>query len=312
MSNSLKFEEDFFRAMGTDISWRIVFSGNFNDQELDDIKKNIKKKFLKYEKIFSRFSQDSQLSEINRNLNKKIRVSREMIEVLRLCKKFNKISEGYFDPRIIGNLLKIGYKSDFKNSSKNFKGDFEKLEKINNILSDDLKIFSKERKIFLKKPIDTTGIVKGYTVDKVAKYLRKKGFSDFIIDAGGDIFASGLNQKQDKWVIGLEDFKEGAGILEITDSGVATSGVSRKKWKLKDKKVHHLINPFSPQDFSFDLKTVTVIESEAVEADGRAKSLFLMGLKEGFQFASKHKIKALFLDRDNNIYLTNETKKYLI
>jgi len=47
------------------------------------------------------------------------------------------------------------------------------------LLENDLKIFSKEKKILIKKEVDTTGIVKGWTVDLVSKFLLKEGFKKF-------------------------------------------------------------------------------------------------------------------------------------
>ncbi|MCK5080901.1 MAG: FAD:protein FMN transferase, partial [Candidatus Moranbacteria bacterium] len=248
---------------------------------------------------------------INKNLGLEIVVSPAMLEILLLCQKFNQISKGYFDPRILENLKKIGYDRDFRKHHFYFKEKELELFRIEKPLEKDLKIFPEEKKIIAKREIDTTGIVKGYTVDLVAEFLAEEGFENFIIDAGGDMSIRGLDENGKKWRIGIEGLNNNAVMLAASDVGLATSGISRKKWTVGEKNVHHLINPKNPSEFSYDLKTVAVIEEKTVEADGRAKSLFLMGRKQGIEFANENKIKALFLDYKGNVYLSEEIKKRL-
>ncbi|KKR21108.1 MAG: Membrane-associated lipoprotein involved in thiamine biosynthesis [Candidatus Moranbacteria bacterium GW2011_GWA2_39_41] len=307
-----------FRAMGTDVSVEIVLGhpvskgtrGVFEAQETINKIKNI---FSTNEKIFSRFREDSELAKINTNLGKEIVVSEKMFEVLSLCIKFYDLSDGYFDPRIIEVLERIGYDKDFK--SNDFNSDVEKkinLEKIAGDLQEDLILNSERRTVLVKKRIDTTGIAKGYTVDEAAQYLKAQGFEDYIVNGSGDIMASGFSDEHSVWRIGIEGLDDSKLMLKLENEGIATSGISRKRWRIGEKKVHHLINPKDPENFSYDIKTVTVIEEKTVEADGRAKVLVLMGKEKGLEFANKNNIKALFLDYRGNVYLSNEIKKNIL
>jgi len=59
------------------------------------------------------------------------------------------------------------------------------------------------------------------------------------------------------------------------------------------------------------LRTVTVVEKDTENADGRAKVLVLLGKKNGMMFAKKNKIAAIFLDYKGNVFISPEAKKYL-
>lgn len=298
-----------FQAMGTVLSVEII-----SDREnISELEGKVKKIFTDNEKIFSRFRGDSELSKINSNVGKEIPVSKRMFEVLELCLKFNKISQGYFDPRIIGNLEKIGYKEDFsKNKSQEASLSDISFEKLDSNLEDELILNREKQTVLTKRRIDTTGIAKGYTVDESAKYLMEQGTENFIIDAGGDMYACGKNGEGSEWRVGVEGMEEAKLMLKLKNEGIATSGISRKKWFLGDKKVHHLINPKDPSRFSFDIKTVTVINGKTVEADGRAKVLVLMGKEKGLQFSNENGIKSLFLDYKGNVYLSEAIKDNVI
>lgn len=299
--------------MGTDVSVEIVEGvGHLEPKRaLSSLEKAVEI-FVKNEKIFSRFDENSELAKINSNLGKEIKVSPEMLAVLELCLKFNKISDGYFDPRILDNLEKIGYDKDFKSNNLS-KTDAEAIElkAVECELADDLIINKKNKIVLTKKRIDTTGIAKGWTVDEVTQFLKKQGFQNFVVDAGGDMYAAGTNEGKE-WTIGVEGMEENKLLLKLKDEGIATSGISRKRWVRGEKKFHHLINPKNPEKFSHDIKTVTVIEDRTVEADGRAKVLVLMGRVAGLEFANRNNIKALWLDYRGNVYISEAMKDYIV
>ncbi len=323
MNSNSRAVKNKFQAMGTDVSVEIVLDEPAEAGKAGRAIKETKKIFEENEKIFSRFRKDSELSKINKSLGKEIEMSGKMFEVLALCLKFNEISGGYFDPRIIENLEHIGYDKNFGSNNFNIpESKKAEIEELKGSLKDDLILNSERRTILAKRRIDTTGIVKGYTVDEVARYLSGRGFSakgglasgwqNFIVDAGGDMFARGLNKNGENWQIAVEGLDSNDIKLTLHNEGAATSGISRKFWAIGDKKFHHLINPKNPQNFSFNLKTVIVIADKTVEADGRAKILVLMGKAKGLKFANHNNIKALFLDDKNNIYLSEAMKEKVV
>ena len=53
--------------------------------------------------------------------------------------------------------------------------------------------------------IDLGGIAGGYAVDEGARILLENGFSNFLIDLGGDMYAHGLNCEGQRWRVGIRD-----------------------------------------------------------------------------------------------------------
>jgi thiamine biosynthesis lipoprotein len=308
--NSVSKKE--FSAMGTNISVEIVLDNEKSKENVREGLDEIEKIFRDLEKIFSRFDPESELSKINGNLNQELNISETMADVLLLSLQFNKIFEGYFDPRIIANLEKIGYDKDFRKNNFNISEAKEIIpEKIEPPLENDLFLNFENKKATVKKRIDLAGIVKGYAVDKVSEYLKKEGFKNFIVEAGGDMYASGKNEENNFWTIDIEGLPKEKMMFKIKSEGIATSGISRKRWSIGDQKFHHLINPKDPKKFSFELKSATVIAQNAIEADAIVKSLFLMGKEKGMEMANKNNLKVLFLDYKGNAYLSQKIKENL-
>lgn len=302
-----------FSAMGTNISVEIVLNNESSRKSAQKNLDEVEKIFRNLEKIFNRFNPESELSKINESLNQELNISEPMTDVLRLSLKFNQLFEGYFDPRIIENLEKIGYDKDFRNNNFNISETKEIIqEKIETSLDNDLALNFENRKATLKKRIDLAGIVKGYAVDKSLEYLEKEGFRNFIVEAGGDMYALGKNEENNFWTIDIEGLPKEKIILKLKDEGIATSGISRKRWLIGSQKFHHLINPKNPGVFGFELKSATVIAQNTAEADAQAKSLFLMGKEKGMKFANKNNLKVLFLDYKGNAYLSQKIKENML
>jgi len=292
-----------FRALGTDVGLII----SCEEEKIILAEKTLeraKEIYFEQEKVFSRFDAKSELSYFNNYLGKFQKASADFLFVAEKCLQFYQESAGIFDPRIIETLEAIGYRDDFQ--QKKFVANLEKIKNISGELADDLKI--KEGEVFFGQRMDFSGIAKGYITDKISDFLEKTGFKNFLVNSGGDIFAKGLDEKGEKWKISLEGILEEKILLEISDEAVATSGITRRKWKIGEKKFHHLINPKNPKEFNFAWQSVTVISKTAVEADVWAKILFLAGREN----EKSQEIKNLFLDYKGSLIISEKIKENLV
>ncbi|HCU70370.1 MAG TPA: hypothetical protein DIC35_01285 [Candidatus Moranbacteria bacterium] len=292
------FEKEW-KALGTDIYVQIVNDGILSRLEIERIFLEISDIYIRQEKIFSRFEEESELSQINVHLGEFIEVSQEMLAIAEKSIEYFQESEEIFDPRILDVLEKIGYEKSFQKN--NFEGAVENIKEAGKRnLKEDLQI--KKGKVKFLRRMDFSGIAKGYITDRIADFLCQKGFQNFLVDSGGDMYASGKDSEQDKWGIALEGSEdENKVILELSDEAVATSGNVRKHWERNGRKFHHLINPHQPNYFSFDLQSVTVVEKTAEKADFLAKYLFLLGLEKGIALANERGSRAFFLKANGEI-----------
>ncbi len=295
-----------FKGLGTDIVLTLVVDKEKNEEEAKKIFEKIKELYQKKENIFSRFDLASELSLLNDNLGKFQKASEDIINLCKLSLEYNESSYGFFDPRIIEVLEKIGYDRDFNNINHNQTTGLNNFKKNSTKLKQDLRI--ENGKVLFAKRMDFSGIAKGYITDKAALSLRENSWKNFLLDSGGDIFVSGLDQFGEKWKISVEGFPEERFNFEIRDLAVATSGITRRKWGKGGNRYHHLINPENPGKFSYVLKSVSVISENTTKADVLAKILFLMGIDEGIKYSEKYKIKSIFLDSRGNLFLSSEAK----
>jgi thiamine biosynthesis lipoprotein len=97
----------------------------------------------------------------------------------------------------------------------------------------------------------------------------------------------------------------------LGDEAVATSGIVRRKWEAGGKRFHHIVNPFSPKAFSFALQSVSVVSESVEEGDVWAKTLFVMGLEKGLEYADSRSLKAFFVDADTRVHCSAAARRLL-
>ncbi len=129
-----------------------------------------------------------------------------------------------------------------------------------------------------KGKLNPSGVVKGWAIHQAAKILEKDGFSNFYVDAGGDIQVKGNNHLGKPWTLGIRNpfnRNENIKIVKLINKGIATSGTYIRG--------QHIYNPFKPQDPIMEIVSLTVIGPNVFEADRFATPAFAMG-KEGILF----------------------------
>lgn len=291
-----------FNAMGTEV----VISA-FLEPEEESLLEEAQAVVLEFEKRFSRFIKGNELDKLNTFSGKTLELSGMMADLLKEAKNLHKETHGVFDPTVIGPLEEIGYDKSFEKIKENEKGKKINVEKIRkDFLSrpkiDEIKI--SENKVVLPKglKVDFGGIGKGYIADFLGEHVFEK-VDNFWISAGGDLLVrgdghpstgSGQEQGEKGWKIGVQDpSNPQRQIFSINTKGeslgVATSGVFKRKGIKGGFEWHHIIDPRTGLPVKNDILAVTVISSSARRADVFAKTVLILGEKEGLEFIESQK-----------------------
>jgi len=162
----------------------------------------------------------------------------------------------------------------------------------------------------IKRPdgkYNPSGLVKGWAIWKAAKLIKKVGYKNFYVDAGGDIQVFGKNNENESWKIGIRNpFNLGEIIknISIRDLGVATSGTYVRG--------QHIYNPKKPNEEIKDVVSLTVIGPNIYEADRFATAAFAMG-RDGIYFIENlPNFEGYIIDKDGIAKMTSGFENYVI
>ena len=130
------------------------------------------------------------------------------------------------------------------------------------------------RTVTLERPdvrITLDGIGKGYVVDQGVAELRRLGWPDVLVEAGGDLVAGGEKSAGIPWRVGIRSPRRAAALqarLDARDRAVATSGDYMQPFT-PDFAQHHILDPRNGLS-SPELASATVLAHDAATADGLA------------------------------------------
>ncbi len=275
--NKIQYEVNVSKyLMGTIVDVKALHSN------ITECKKSLYFAFKEMERIenlLSSHKPESEVSQINQNSGiKPQKVSFETFSILQRAKNYSIEFNGKFDVTI-GVVTELwGFSGEGKAQipdSKELKSVLELIGFQKMILNDaDTTVFLSDKGM----KIDLGGIAKGYAIDKAVEKLRENGVENFLLNAGGDIFASG--QKIEKlWSVGIKHPREIEKLiakLEIKDLAIATSGDYERYFEKNGKRFHHILNPETgfPSEIC---QSVSVVAKTAEEADVLATYIFLVG-----------------------------------
>ncbi len=160
------------------------------------------------------------------------------------------------------------------------------------------------RKTVATASVNLAGIAKGSGIDAVAARLSDAGAQDFIVEIGGDLYATGQTVRATPWQIGVERPEIGAQrveeIVSVSGLGMATSGDYRNYFAQDGVRFSHIIDSETGAPITHATASVTVLAGSAAEADGWATALLALGYDQGAQIAEDLDLAALFIVRRAN------------
>lgn len=164
--------------------------------------------------------------------------------------------------------------------------------------------------------LDLGAITKGYVADRMTDYLKSHGVTTAIVDLGSSslsLIGHSHRGEATPWTIGIKDpnktVSDQVGLLDAQDESVATSGIYERFLEVDGVKYPHLLDPTTGYTFANDIQSVTIVSKKGVDGDALSTTIFALGTKKGYAFVQKHKdIEAIFVDKDNKVYLTPNLK----
>ena len=153
--------------------------------------------------------------------------------------------------------------------------------------------------------LDFGGVAKGYAVDEAVRILRESGVRSGIVNAGGDLRSFGVKQGKGPWKIGIQDPdkpQELAGVLEVGEISVATSGDYQRYFEKDGVRYHHILDSDTGYPARSGTRSVTVLAPDCALADALATAAFVMGPDKGLDILERWEDVDGILITDDGIY----------
>lgn len=269
------------------------------DTNTEKIIENIFQYCEDFEAEFSRFRWESSLSVLNKE--KTLTISDRFLELFELAIKYMNETDGYFSP--FTNVSALWYSQSFEtwvfipSCTLEWK----------NIC--DYEIEGNMVTLWENTSLDFWWIGKWFLVDEIASQLEILGYTRFCVNAGWDLVVRGKNQSNFPWGIWVENplTWHDYAVFYCENCAINTSGGSRRKWKLENQEIHHLVNPQTGKNTNNYL-SVTIIAESSAKADALTKVLWHTPKEQLETFFETYHVDGFVIDLENTFTLSRNMK----
>ena len=279
-------------TMGTTYHIRIV---SWFYQSHAGLKAEIETRLDEINQSMSTYMKESEISRFNKfqNPDEKFFISDDFFQVMKVADTIYRLTEGAWD----GTVKPLVDLWGFGNTGE--KKQIPTLDEIDRRLLDigfD-KIEISDKKYLVKKKasisLDLSSIAKGYAVDAIARLIQKKGIKDFLVEIGGEVYASGKKKNGSHWRIGINNPRKNASldqvykIVKLSDRAMATSGDYRNFFEIDGRRYAHVLNPKSGYPVENGVVSVSILAATCAFADGLATAVVVLGREKGIQLINR-------------------------
>lgn len=296
-------------SMDTLVSIQIV-SSSMSRQRSGELIDSAMAAFYDVERICSRFDPESELMQLARHAGEPIPVSPVLFEAIRFACTMAEMTSGKFDPTVGRQQELFGFNRHYLSGTI-----IDTAYASTDVSYRDITLDESLRTVMLQKPlvIDLGAVAKGLAIDMAARILRDvPAVEGFIVNAGGDVYVAGVNERSEPWRIGIrhpQNRDEVICTVRLTDTALCTSGSYERKSPLSEG-THHLLLPGLGESQN-EVISCSVIAPYAMMADALSTAAFVLGPIEGMTFMTSSNVDGLMMNADMELKMTKHMKRYI-
>ena len=280
------------RTMGTTYSVKVV-TGDL--VRIEGVKEKIDERLAEINRSMSTYQKDSEISRFNRLkiIGQKFKISNDFFKVMKAGQKIHRLSSGAWDGTVNPLVDLWGFGRSGRQNKIPPQSEIAAL--LSDIGFENIEVLSPG---FLVKrraavTVDLSSIAKGYGADEVATLLRNLGYENYLVEIGGEIFATGHRKDSTRWRIGINRPRADAAfdavykVVELRNQGFATSGDYRNFFEIDGVRYSHIIDPRTGFPVLNRVVSASIISGTCALADGLATAVMVMGAKKGLELIDR-------------------------
>ncbi|MGD8716525.1 MAG: FAD:protein FMN transferase, partial [Desulfobacterales bacterium] len=295
MSTSVEAKQEHLiqgRTMGTTYQVKVVTG---RSQSISGLKEKLEARLEEINQSMSTYKEDSEISRFNDSqlVDNPFKISNDFYQVMKIAQTIYQLSEGAWDGTVNPLVDLWGFGRAGRKTT------IPQQKEISGLLPDigfkNIEIAASGY-LVKKRPtvtLDLSSIAKGYGVDQLADVIRKEGYQNYLVEIGGEVFASGYRKDGKPWRIGINRpqidaaFDDVYKVVDLHNKAFATSGDYRNFFVVDGMRYSHIIDPRTGYPVSNGVVSATIISETCTFADGLATAIMVMGADKGLELVNR-------------------------
>jgi thiamine biosynthesis lipoprotein len=301
-------------TMGTTYNIKVV---TWFYKDTAGLKDKIEKRLKDVNNSMSVFISESEISRFNAfNSQDKFIITKDFLNVMIVSRRIYELSGGAWDGTVYPLVDLWGFGRTEKKKQVPQKKEIE--ARLANVGFGKI-VISEKRHLSKLNPsvsLDFGSIAKGYGVDQMAEVIRNNGIKNFLVEIGGEVYASGCKIDGGYWRVGINVPDRDALIGDIyktvllKNKALATSGDYRNYFEKKGAFYSHVIDPRTGYPVKNGIVSVSVVADDCTFADGLATAIMVAGHEKGLELVERLSgVECLIVIKDKDGKLTDYFSK---
>ena len=280
------------KTMGTIYHVKVITMAAPNKIKL---KEKIDDRLKTINRSMSTYLPNSEISRFNTldETTRTFEISSDFWEVIHVARQIYDLTEGAWDGTVAPLINLWGFGSQPSNPKVPTDAAIQRLRPM---IGFHLIDFPTDRHLEKKRKnvtLDLASIAKGYGVDVVAHLLETLGYKRYLVEIGGETYASGRRLDGGYWQVGINlpdrqaRFDTIYKVVPLFNRAIATSGDYRNYFEVDGKFYSHILDPRTGYPVTNGIVSVSVLADTCTVADGLATGIMVMGVEKGLSLINR-------------------------
>lgn len=257
------------------------------------------------------FDPESLVSDVNSRDS--VTVDEDFRRVYEMSRRINTVSGGSFDPTLSPLITAWGFGKGHQATADTLRIDsLLAITGITRTRLDGDRLMKENPAI----EFNFSAVAKGYGCDRVGEMLRRNGVTDYLIEIGGEIVASGERPGGGGWRVAIEKpdsepHNSAEAVVVLKDMSMATSGNYRNFHESGGERYGHTLSPVTGRPARTDVLSATVIAPQCMEADALATACMAMGSGRAMTMLDSLRLPAMLILANDSLLTTAPMQELL-
>lgn len=254
----------------------------------------------KIDETCSRFRDDSELSDLNRHGGEMVYLSPLLDEAITAALTAAEMTDGLVDPTAGARVVDLGYATTFREVPPEGPAVDLRIVSVAGWRALDHDRVARTLLMPAGTKIDLGASCKAWAADRAADTVAARLGVGVLVDCGGDVAVRG-RRLESGWPVRVALDLDSAGEdVAIFDGGLATSGVTARRWRRGEVELHHIIDPATGLPAQTRWAMVTVAAATCLEANAAATAAVIMD-GDALRWLDRHGLPARLVSTDGSV-----------
>lgn len=263
-----------WRALGTSVVLRVT-----EPAAMTTVAALVAARLGAVDRACSRFRTDSDLARVNASGGRPVEVSSLLVEAVDVALRAARLSDGDVDPTVGAHLILYGYDRDWSllrdaRDGGDLRGGCAPVLRAHARVGWQAVAVDRRAQTVCVPPgvqLDLGATAKAWAADSCARLAAQRGGVGVLVALGGDIATAGPSPAGGWPIRVTDDHRSERGAhgqtVWIRSGGLATSGVTVRRWSHAGRAVHHIIDPATGVSAGGPWRTVSVVAADCTDAN---------------------------------------------